>query len=105
MSDDAFFAQLASLLGTPEITAEERTAVLDLTRVVAHGSERRYAPLTAWALALTLSSDDSAADRTARVRSAIGALEATMADPDGADQDGADPDGADAAAADDASTT
>ncbi|WP_108666885.1 DUF6457 domain-containing protein [Euzebya rosea] len=97
MSDDAFFAQLAALLGTPEITAEERTAVLDLTRVVAHGSERRYAPLTAWALALTLSAEDSADERTARVRAAITALEATMAD-------GADPDEGGTAAADAAST-
>lgn len=81
-SDDDFFVQLSKLLGTPQMSAEERTAVLDLARLVAHGSERRYAPLTAYALGLSMSAADNPDSRRASVRHAIAKLESTMAEPE-----------------------
>lgn len=86
MSDAEFFSNLSSLLGTPELGEEEQRAVLELTRLVAHGSERRFAPLTAYAVALTMDADSSTEDRTARVAEVMSALEATMdADAESAD--------------------
>lgn len=78
--DDRFFSQLSELLGTPEMGEGEREAVLDLTRLVAHSSQRRYAPLTAYALGLSISGQHHSGDRMASVRQAIAQLQATMAD-------------------------
>lgn len=95
MADEEFFTTLAERFGTPVPDVEERRLVLDLTRVVAHSAERRFAPLTAWALALTLDEADPAA-RIARLREVLAALEADaegQADGDHADGGTAPADG------------
>jgi hypothetical protein len=68
---EQFFADLADEGGTAPLGDAEAEAVLDLTRVVAHTSERRYAPLTAYALALTMAAEAAPEQRTARVRALI----------------------------------
>ena len=73
--DEDVLRQLTGLLGAPALDAAEQEAVLDLTRVVAHTSERRLAPLTAYALALALGDVTDPAERTRRVRAAIDAVE------------------------------
>ncbi|MDA8202602.1 MAG: DUF6457 domain-containing protein [Chloroflexi bacterium] len=49
---DRLAAKLESRLGQPDahlhLSAEDRTAILELTAVVAHGSERTNAPLAAF---------------------------------------------------------
>ena len=75
MADEDYFTTLAERFGTPVPAAEARRLVLDLTRVVAHTAERRLAPLTAYALALTLGEADSAG-RVARLREVLATLEA-----------------------------
>lgn len=68
---ESFFARLADAAGTVPITPAEADAVLDLARVVAHGTERRYAPLTAYAVGLALGPDVDPVGREARVRAVI----------------------------------
>ena len=51
--------------------AEEAAAVLDLTRVVAHTSERRFAPLVAYAVGLTAGRSPDPPARVARVREVL----------------------------------
>lgn len=68
---ESFFVRLADAAGTALISAGEADAVLDLARVVAHGIERRYAPLTAYALGLALHADADPVAREARVRAVI----------------------------------
>lgn len=38
----------AEALGVPPLAAEDVDAILDLAREVAHGTERKNAPLAAW---------------------------------------------------------
>jgi hypothetical protein len=45
---DDWLNRYAAALGVPPLDAEEVDAVLDLARVVAHGTERKNAPLAAW---------------------------------------------------------
>jgi hypothetical protein len=68
---DAYFADLATNGGTPPLFPEETKAVLDLTKVVAHTSERYYAPLVAYAAGLAIGAGMSPAERAARVRELI----------------------------------
>lgn len=68
MDEETFLARLAEEAGTAVISAGEAQAVLDLARVVAHGVQRRFAPLTAYALGLALSADGEPAEREVRVR-------------------------------------
>ena len=68
-----FFADLAARAGTAPLSDAEAEVVLDLTRVVAHTRERRLAPLTAYAAALSMGGLDEAA-RIARLRELIGLL-------------------------------
>lgn len=78
MSEDSvepFFRDLAARAGTAPLSDAEADAVLDLTRVVAHTRERRLAPLTAYAAALSLADLDEAA-RVARLRALIRELQA-----------------------------
>jgi hypothetical protein len=84
-ADDAVLAELSELLGLPLLSEEEQEAVLDLTRVVAHGVQRRFGPLTAYALGLAMSlraDEDGSdpADRTLRVRRAIEVLTTAQAE-------------------------
>lgn len=68
MDEETFLARLAEEAGTAVISAGEAEAVLDLARVVAHGAQRRFAPLTAYALGLALSADAEPHEREVRVR-------------------------------------
>ncbi len=74
-TDEDRLAELCERLGLPHLSAEEVTAVLDLTRVVAHGVERRFGPLTAYALGLAMSTRTDAPERAARVRRAAEQVE------------------------------
>lgn len=65
---ETFFARLAAQAGTAVLDAGEAAAVLDLTRVVAHEAERRYAPLTAYVLGLVLEPGMPPAEREQRAR-------------------------------------
>lgn len=67
----AYFDRLAADGGTPPLTPEETKAVLDLTKVVAHTSERFYAPLAAYVAGLSLDAATDPAVRVARVRALI----------------------------------
>ncbi len=71
ISDDEVLADLADLLAVPLLSAAEQDAVLDLTRVVAHGIERRFGPLAAYALGLAMSTRTDPEHRATRVRDAI----------------------------------
>lgn len=79
MPDEAmeeFFTRLATEAGTPALGSEEAREVLDLTRVVAHGVERRYAPLTAYVAGLALGADGAdARQRITRVRELTALIE------------------------------
>lgn len=66
MGDD-LLAALAAEAGLPLLTPEEAEAVLHLAREVAHGSERRFAPLTAYAAGLALGAATDAASRRGRI--------------------------------------
>lgn len=45
---DEWLDRYAAALGVAPLAAEEVDAILDLARVVAHGTERKNAPLAAW---------------------------------------------------------
>ncbi|MGI9016536.1 MAG: DUF6457 domain-containing protein [Euzebya sp.] len=72
--DDAELAQLVAQLDLVELTAEECTAVLDLTRVVAHSGQRKFGPITAYALGLSLGADTDPTDRLTRLQRAIATI-------------------------------
>jgi hypothetical protein len=71
-----YFADLAERAGTATVTEAEAEAVLDLARVVAHTSERKYAPIAAYALGLV----QGAAEPAARVEAARRVIETVQAD-------------------------
>ncbi len=68
---EAYFARLATDGGTPTLDPQETDAVLDLTKVVAHTSQRYYAPLAAYAAGLAIGAAVDPAERAARVRALI----------------------------------
>jgi Domain of unknown function (DUF6457) len=76
---DAWVAVLRSLpdLGLAEITRDEQRALLDLTRIAAHRSERIAAPITAYLVGLALAPLDPVV-RAERIRQLASAL-----DPEG----------------------
>ena len=95
--DDAaledWFAALAERTGTPKLGADEAATVLDLTRVVAHTSERRYAPLAAYVVGIALGQSEVALDplaRDARVREVLEAARDLAAPDAGPDAGGGD---------------
>ena len=73
--DDDGLQSITDALGVGLPDPEEQAAVLDLTRVIAHSSERRFGPLTIYALALSLDPSTTAADRVALLRQAIDDVE------------------------------
>jgi hypothetical protein len=79
-----FFARLAEAAGTPALAEDEVEAVLALARDVAHGAERRFAPLAAYAAGLAIGAATDPAERAERVRGVIraagGLLEGPPAD-------------------------
>lgn len=68
---EQFLDDLASRAATPRLGAEEADAILDLARVVAHTSERRLAPLTAYAAGLAAGDERDATVRVAALRRLI----------------------------------
>lgn len=73
---EAFFTRLAAEAGTPSLGSDEARHVLDLTRVVAHRVERRYAPLTAYVAGLALGAEGAGPEqRAARIRDLTAVIE------------------------------
>ena len=80
MDSDAGLQAVTDALGVTLPTAAEQEAVLDLTRVVAHRSERRFGPLAVYALALALAEEDPSPEaRVVRLRAAIDDIESRPA--------------------------
>ena len=78
MPDDdlqRFFADLATHAGTAPINPAEAQAVLDLARVVAHGSQRRYAPVAAYAAGLAIGVGTDPDQRAERLRAVTAAVQ------------------------------
>ena len=48
MPTEAWLDLYAEALGVPPLAGEDIDAILDLAREVAHGTERKNAPLAAW---------------------------------------------------------
>lgn len=72
----AFLAGLAERLGTPVPGDDEVAAVLQLTRVVAHGTERRFGPVAVYVLGLAAgAAGDGDAERRDRLAAALAAIE------------------------------
>lgn len=71
---EAYFARLGAEAGTPALSDAEADEVLDLTRVVAHTVERRYAPLAAYAAGLAIGTATDPAQRATRVREILRAV-------------------------------
>ncbi|CAN5670244.1 hypothetical protein BH24ACT15_BH24ACT15_20760 [soil metagenome] len=74
-ADEEFLGHMAALLGTPSLSSQERATVLDLTRVIAHSTERRFGPLTVYALGLSMAASMPPQDRAERLQRAIDAIE------------------------------
>ena len=74
-----FFAALAELAGTPPLDDEEVAAILALTRDVAHGAQRRFAPLAAYAAGLSIGAATDPAERAERVRHVTQAVRPLLA--------------------------
>lgn len=73
-----FFERLAAHAGTPPLDDEEAALVLRITKVVADWSERRFAPLTAYAAGLMIGA--GATDRADRLRVLLRSVEALAAE-------------------------
>lgn len=58
--------QLAEALGEPRLSEHEITTLLDVARDVAHGTERRYAPLSTFLIGIALGRAPGA-ERTAEL--------------------------------------
>lgn len=72
---EQFFAALAERAGTPPLSREEAGAILHLTKVVAHGAERPYAPLAAYAAGLAIGAAVEPNERARRVAEVTVAVE------------------------------
>ena len=70
--------RFAAALGVPPLSADEQERVLAWARDVAHGSERRYAPLTSFLLGLALGSSNI--DRGVALEDAVSRLDAVLRD-------------------------
>lgn len=77
-ADPGRLGVLLDHLGLPPVEDDEAELVLDLARAVAHGWERRFAPLAAYALGVAADGADRE-DRLLRLRALIDVVE------DGAD--------------------
>jgi hypothetical protein len=76
---EAYFARLGAVAGTPPVSSEEAASVLDLAREVAHASERRFAPVAAYAVGLAAAGVQPAE----RTEIALRVIEAAKALDDG----------------------
>jgi hypothetical protein len=68
-----FFDRLSGRVSTPPLGEEEAALVLRLAKVVADWTERRYAPLTAYAAGLAIGA--GAPDRVGQLRGLLSAVE------------------------------
>ncbi|HUG86530.1 MAG TPA: DUF6457 domain-containing protein [Euzebya sp.] len=80
MDEDTGLRAISEALGVALPHDAERDAVLDLTRVVAHSSQRHFGPLAAYGLALAMSHDATPQQRLDRLRTAIAAIESRPPD-------------------------
>lgn len=72
----AYLADLAARLGTPVPGDDELAVVLDVTRAVAHGAERRFGPAAVYVLGLAAgAAGDGDAERRDRLAAALAAIE------------------------------
>ena len=72
---DTTLDDIAAALGVSPLQPEEVRLLLDATREVAHGSERRYAPLAAFLLGAAVgSSRDRDSDLSSAVSRVLAAL-------------------------------
>ena len=79
--------QVEAVTGIEAWDRVETDLVLDLARVVAHGTERRFAPLTAYALGVAVGRQlgDDAVDAAAR-QDALRAMVVALQDAVGTDE-------------------
>lgn len=79
--------QVEAVTGIEAWDRVETDLVLDLARVVAHGTERRFAPLTAYALGVAVGRQlgDDAADAATR-QDALRAMVVALQDAVGTDE-------------------
>ena len=78
---DEMLQRLADALGVAALTQEEQRLLLDCARDVAHGSERRHAPLSAFLLGVA--AGRSEVDRETVVRESVERVRAVVADDGG----------------------
>jgi len=73
--------ELADALGSPRVAPDELGALLKLTRDVAHGTERRFAPLSAYLIGVAVGERTARGeDRAAAFLSATGAARGLVPD-------------------------
>ena len=84
---DEMLRRLADALGVPPLAAGEQRLLLDCARDVAHGSERRHAPLSTFLLGVAAGRSD--VDRETAVRASVERVRAVIADGGGAPPAGA----------------
>lgn len=73
---DEFLDSLARRLGVAPLSEEEISLLLDVTRDVAHASQRRHAPLTAFLVGQALAAGPG--DRTQAMTAAISVIRAAL---------------------------
>lgn len=79
MSD--WLHRFADELDEPPLTGDEMTMILDLTRDVAHGTERKLAPLTAYLVGIHLGRQlEAGVGRDEALRGAVDRILAELPD-------------------------
>lgn len=68
--------EIAAALGVAPLSAEEQGLLLDVARKVAHGTERRYAPLSTFLVGVAVAG--AAGERTPALRNALTGLRAAL---------------------------
>lgn len=76
---DGWLERYAEALGVPPLTEDEVGALLDLARDVAHGAERRFAPLSTFLAGVAAGAGDPA-DRAEAIRRAVAEAEGLVDD-------------------------
>jgi len=70
--DAGFLDRLAASLDVPPLADDEVDRLLDLARVVAHGTERRFAPLAAFLAGVAVGRGRDLADAAAATEAVLG---------------------------------
>ena len=68
---------MAAALGVASLSDEESTLLLDASRDVAHGTQRRNAPLSTFLLGVAVA---GSTDRPAALREAVSRVQAVLSD-------------------------